>query len=184
MPLAIWPKPRHRRRLCVGTVNDRELLVNRSKTEPKAAVVGFGSSRTFESSRRSDHSSCLGVSVYVADCCSRFSDGTKPWNGTADGLHGQELHPCWPPCAPFVAVFGVSCGPRVFISSICGPVAACTAGRGCRVPSRHRKWDRRLSWGRRSVAGDPHGLRGWSKTLAPSGFVFDPRRVEVIRRDC
>ena len=39
MPLKIRPKGSHRRRLCVGTVNDRELLVNRSKTDKIVRIV-------------------------------------------------------------------------------------------------------------------------------------------------
>jgi len=39
MPLKIRPKRPPRPRLCVGTMNDRELLVNRSKTESRS----FGS---------------------------------------------------------------------------------------------------------------------------------------------
>jgi hypothetical protein len=91
-------------------MNDRELLVNRSKTESRS-LGSFGSFGARVQYRRN------------------YRHG-----GEVDGLlHDRRISPCPPHCVLFVAVSGVSCERGVSINSIFDQAAACIADRKCRV---------------------------------------------------
>ena len=70
MPLENPPKRSHCRRFCVGTLNDRELLVNRSKTDAYRSdpFASFGSFGSF-------------VVLRV-----HLNDGTKPMTAAVGGV--------------------------------------------------------------------------------------------------